>query len=69
MKLEFSGQILKNAQINFHENPSIGGHADRRTDWQMDRDITKLIVFFRYFANTLKMKNVLYLNLENLFCI
>jgi len=67
MKLEFSGQILKNTEINFHENPSSGGHADRRTDGPTDRwtDITKLIVAFRNFANTVQIKNILYLNLES----
>ena len=36
MKFEFSGQILKNTEINFQENPSSGGHADRRTDGPTD---------------------------------
>ena len=40
MKLELSGQILKNTEINFHENSSSRGpcrQTDGRTDRQMDR--------------------------------
>jgi hypothetical protein len=52
MNLEFSKQILeKSSNIKFHENPSSGSrifHADGR------RDMAKLIVAFRNFANTPK---------------
>jgi hypothetical protein len=60
MKLEFSGQILKNySDIKFYENSSIGsrvvpwGQTDRRTD------MTKLINAFRNFANTPKKRIVI----------
>jgi hypothetical protein len=58
MKLEFSGQFFeKYANVNFHENPSIGRRVvpcertDRRTD------MTNLIVASRSFANEFKNYN------------
>ena len=58
MKREFFRQIFaKYINIKFHENPSTGAglfHADGRTDGQ--RDIPKLIVATRRFANAPKKK-------------
>jgi hypothetical protein len=60
MKVEFSGQIFekkkKSSNIKFHQIPSsdcllvpYGHWTDRRTNGQ--KDMTKLIVAFRNFAN------------------
>jgi len=52
LKLEFSRQILeKYSNIIFHENPTVETellHADRQ------RNVTKLVVAFRNFANVPK---------------
>jgi len=67
MKIELSGQILKNTLIFTKIRPVGVVQTDGRTDrWT---NVTKLIVAFRNLAITLKMKNVLYLNLESFFCI
>jgi len=56
MKLEFSRQIFeKYSTTKFHKNPSSGRRVDPcgRTDGR--RDITKLTVAFRNFANAPKI--------------
>jgi hypothetical protein len=56
MNLGFSQQILeKYSYIKFHENPSVGAellHTEGRTEVQ--RDMTKVTVTFRSFANAPK---------------
>ena len=60
-EIQFSQHIFKNVQIsNFVKIRSVGAelfHADGRTDRQTD--MTKLIVTFRIFANTLTNGNTL----------
>jgi hypothetical protein len=57
MKLEFSRQVFENSNFKFHENPFSGSRvvSCRQTNGQTD--ITKLVVPFRYFANTPKTIN------------
>jgi hypothetical protein len=60
MKLEFSPQSLeKCSNVKFHKNPSSGSRVVpcRQTDGRTDRqrDVAKLIVVFRNFANKPKM--------------
>jgi len=51
MTLEFSRQIFQNSNIKFYENPSSGSRAVPFGQTVGRRDITKLTVAFRNFAN------------------
>ena len=53
LKLEFSRQIFENSNLKVHENQSSGSQVVLCGQ----TDMTKLIVAFRYFANTPKNLN------------
>jgi hypothetical protein len=56
MKFEFSGQIFeKSSNIEFHENPSSGSRVIPCGQTDGRRDMTEVIVVFRYFAKALKI--------------
>ena len=57
MKLEFSRQTLeKYSTVKSRENPST---CSKQTDGQTERDMTKLLVGFRSFANAAKNETAL----------